>query len=87
MRRLDEERIELRETYRKDVQKLTQERDAYMDEVDRLSFVLTERNATSEEVLSRAKGETEGLSNRSDDNGRTTAMLTMLRITPSLLPD
>eukprot|EP01052_Picozoa_sp_SAG31_P006458 SAG31_NODE_297_length_18175_cov_68.266659_14_plen_679_part_00 len=64
VRRLDEERIELRETYRKDVQKLTQERDAYMDEVDRLSFVLTERNATSEEVLSRAKGETEGLSSR-----------------------
>jgi chromosome segregation ATPase len=64
VRRLDEERIELRETYRKDVQKLTQERDAYMDETDRLQFVLTERNATSEEVLSRAKGETEGLSSR-----------------------
>ena len=60
VRRLDEERIELRETYRKDMQRLTAERDAYMDEVDRMAFIMTERNATSEEVLSRAKGEDDG---------------------------
>ena len=66
VRRLDEERIELRETYRRDMQKLTAERGAYMDECDRLTFVLQERNATSEEILSRAKGESEGLQTKLD---------------------
>jgi len=66
VRRLDEERIELRETYRKDMQKLTAERGAYMDECDRLTFVLQERNATSEEILSRAKGEGAGLESKLD---------------------
>ena len=37
-----------------------------MDEVDRMAFVMTERNATSEEVLSRAKGEGQGLNNKLD---------------------
>lgn len=66
VRRLDEERIELRETYRKDMQRLTAERDGYMDEVDRMAFIMTERNATSEEVLTRAKGEGDGLGNKLD---------------------